>query len=77
MTAYSSLAMEQAPTYRATMMSLSEVSQFVAQAIGNALGGVLLLAFNYQILSLMTIFVLIGAIVFHFFTIDPTQQAKH
>jgi len=76
MTAYSSLAMEQAPAYRATMMSLSEVSQFVAQAVGNALGGVLLLAFNYRTLSLMGIFIFLGAFIFHFLTIDPTQQAK-
>jgi predicted MFS family arabinose efflux permease len=77
MTAYNSLALEQAPAYRSTMMSLSEVSLFGGVAIGSALGGVLLLAFNYQILGLLGIFVLIGSLLFHFFTIDPTQQAKH
>jgi predicted MFS family arabinose efflux permease len=75
-TAYASLALEQAPDNRATLMSLSEVSTYVAIAIGNALAGMLLLAFNYGIVSLMGIFAIIGAIVFQFFTIDPTQQAK-
>jgi predicted MFS family arabinose efflux permease len=76
-TAYASLALEQAPDNRATMMSLSQVSMYVAIAIGNALAGILLLSFNYNIVSLMGIFSFIGATVFHFFTIDPTQQAKH
>ena len=76
-TAYGSLALEQAPDNRGTMMSLSEVSMYAAIAIGNALAGMLLVAFNYKVVSLMGIFSIIGAIVFHFFTIDPTQQAKH
>ena len=46
MTAYNSLALEQAPNYRGTMMSLNEVSLFGGVAIGSALGGILLLAFN-------------------------------
>jgi predicted MFS family arabinose efflux permease len=75
-TAYASLALEQAPDNRATMMSLSQVSMYVAIAIGNALAGMLLLAFNYNIVSLMGILSFIGAIVFHFFTVDPTQQSK-
>jgi len=75
-TAYNNLALEQVPDNRATMMSLSEVSTYVAIAIGNALAGLLLLAFNYEVVSLMGAFSFIGAIVFHFFTIDPTQQAR-
>lgn len=75
-TAYGSLALEQAPDNRGTMMSLSGVSMYVAIAIGTALAGMLLLAFNYQVVSLMGIFSFIGAIIFHFFTIDPTKQAK-
>lgn len=73
-TAYTSLALEQAPDNRATMMSLSEVFFYVAIAVGNALAGMLLLAFNYEIVSLMGIFSFIGAFIFHIFTIDPTNQ---
>jgi predicted MFS family arabinose efflux permease len=72
-TAYYSLALEQAPDNRATMMSLNEVSMFGGTAIGNAVGGVLLVAFNYQILGLMGIFIFIGSIILHIFTTDPTK----
>ena len=75
-TAYNSLALEQAPDNRATMMSLSEVSMYAAIAVDNAFAGVLLLAFNYNIVSLLGLLSFIGTIVFYFFTIDPTQQAK-
>jgi predicted MFS family arabinose efflux permease len=73
-TAYTSLALEQAPDNQATMMSLSEVFFYVAIAVGNALAGMLLLAFNYEIVSLMGILSCIGAFIFHVFTIDPTNQ---
>ena len=73
-TAYTSLALEQAPDHRATMMSLTEVFFYVAIAVGNALAGMLLLTFNYELVSLMGIFSFIGAIIFHVFTIDPTHS---
>jgi hypothetical protein len=46
----------------------------VAQALGNALAGFLLIAFNYKIVSFLGLFALIGAIIFHFFTTDPKEQ---
>jgi predicted MFS family arabinose efflux permease len=73
-TAYSSLALEQAPDFRGTMMSLSEVSRYVAQALGNALAGFLLLAFNYSVVSFLGIFSLVGAFIFQFFTIELNKQ---
>jgi predicted MFS family arabinose efflux permease len=76
-TSLASLSLEQAPAFRATMMSLSEVSLNLAQALGNALAGVLLLAFNYEVVSLMGLFAIIGAVIFHVFTRDPRQNAKH
>jgi DHA1 family inner membrane transport protein len=74
-TSLASLSLEQAPAFRATMMSLSEVSLNLAQALGNALAGLLLLAFNYHVVSLMGVFAIIGAGIFHVFTRDPTQDA--
>jgi len=73
-TALASLSLEQAPAFRATMMSLSEVSLNLAQALGNALAGLLLLAFSYQVVSLMGLFAIVGAVIFHVFTRDPTQD---
>jgi predicted MFS family arabinose efflux permease len=73
-TTYNSLALEQIPEYRGGMMSLSEVSRYVAQTIGNGLGGLILLTSNYQILGLaLGIFAIIASMIFQFFTIDPTK----
>jgi len=76
-TSLASLTLEQAPDFRATMMSLSEVSLNLAQALGNALAGILLLAFSYHVVSLMGLFAIIGAGIFHFFTRDPTRDVQH
>jgi predicted MFS family arabinose efflux permease len=58
------------------MMSLSEVAMFAAQALGNALAGFLLLAFSYEVVSLTGIFSIGAAVIFHFFTRDPTQYQQ-
>jgi predicted MFS family arabinose efflux permease len=73
-TTYVSLALEQAPDFRGTMMSLTEVSLNIAQAIGNAFAGLLLLAFNYSIVSLLGLLAIVGALIFQFFTIELREQ---
>lgn len=73
-TTYNSLALEQIPEYRGTMMSLSEVSRYVAQSIGNGIGGVILLTSTYQVLGLaLGTLAIIAAMIFQFFTRDPTK----
>jgi len=55
-------------------MSLSDVSQFAGTAIGSAFGGGLLLAFNYQVLGFLGVFVVIASLLVQFFPIDPTRR---
>jgi predicted MFS family arabinose efflux permease len=74
--AFSSLAVEQVPDHRGTMMSLVQFSYNVAAAIGSGLGGLILITFDYSFLGVLGIFAIIAAIIFHFFTIDPTTQVK-
>jgi predicted MFS family arabinose efflux permease len=76
-TAYNSLALEQVPKYSGTMMSLSQLSTNVAQALGIGLGGLILVTFDYGYMGFLGIAAVIASLIFHFFTIDPTQQAKH
>ncbi len=71
--AFSSLALEQLPEYRGTMMSLSVLSTYLAQAIGGILSGFILIASSYEGLSVVGFFAILSAFIFHFFTIDPTK----
>jgi len=73
--AYTSLILDQVPAYRGTMMSLSSLSNNLALAIGTSIGSVILLSYDYEFLGLFGILVLLGAFVFHFFTIDPIKSS--
>jgi predicted MFS family arabinose efflux permease len=72
--AFNSLALEQVPAYRGTMMSLSQFSFNLGTGLSNALGGVLLIAFDYGTVGCLGITAIIAAVIFHAFTIDPTQD---
>jgi predicted MFS family arabinose efflux permease len=74
--AFRSLALEQVPAYRGTMMSLSQFSYNVGAALGHGLGGFILLTFDYGHLGVLGIAAIIAAVIFHFFAIDPTIQVK-
>lgn len=74
MTAVNSLVLEQLPSYRGSMMSLYQASQNTAQLIGTTLTGVILVTFDYTYLFILGVITLIGAVIFHFFTIDPTNS---
>lgn len=74
--AYTSLILDQVPAYRGTMMSLSSLTNNLALAIGTSMGGLILLSYDYALLGLFGFLILIGAFIFHFFTIDPTKQMK-
>ena len=73
--AFTSLALEQVSAFRGTMMSLSSLSNNLALAIGTSIGSVILLSYDYEFLGLFGILVLLGAFVFHFFTIDPIKSS--
>ena len=73
--AYNSLVLEQVPAYRGTMMSLSQFSFNLGTGLSNALGGVLLLAFDYGTMGSLGITAIIATGIFYIFTIDPTQTA--
>jgi len=70
-----SLSLEQIPTMRGMMMSVDSAAINLGSAFGTAIGGVVLLFFNYEglgiVLGLMGI---ISAPVFLFFTKDPTRK---
>jgi predicted MFS family arabinose efflux permease len=54
-TGYDSLALEQVPAYRSMMMSLSQFSSNVAMALGNGLGGLILVALDYRHMGVLGI----------------------
>ena len=56
------------------MMSLNEVSRNAGRAIGIALGGAILVLYDYEVSSLLGISGIVGAVIFHFFTQDPTRS---
>jgi MFS family permease len=68
-----SYALEQLPEYRGTMMSLHLTAQFIAQAIGSSVGGLILIGYGFDGLGLFCLLGLTGGLLFHFFTIDPTR----
>jgi len=72
--AFTTLVLEQVPAFRGTMMSFISLSNSLALAIGTSIGGVILLSYHYEFLGLFGILVMMGALVFHFFTIDPIKS---
>jgi len=74
MPAYYSLLLELAPEYRGTVTSLSETSQFIAQAIGSGVGGMILIASGFDGLGWFSLSGIGAGILFHFFVTDPTQE---
>ena len=41
------------------------------------LGGLILVAFDYWLLGVLGISVIIASLIFHFFTIDPTEKIEN
>jgi DHA1 family putative efflux transporter-like MFS transporter len=72
--AASSLTLEQVPKFRGTMMSLTSAAQSLGSALGAALGGLMLVWYDYLIMgSVLGALGIVAAIVFHFFSRDPTR----
>jgi predicted MFS family arabinose efflux permease len=72
--AINSLALEQLPKYRGTMMSLNLTAQFIAQAIGSGVGGLILIVYGFSGLALFSLTGIIAGILYQFFTIDSTRE---
>ena len=73
--ASTSLIIEQLPAYAGVMMSLSRAVTQVGFSVGSGLGGVFLLLYGYQdMFLLLGTLAIASAIVFRFFTIDPSSN---
>jgi predicted MFS family arabinose efflux permease len=70
-------ALEQLPEFRGTMMSLNLTAQFIAQAIGSAVGGILLMTYGFDALGVFSLIGIGASVLFYVFTIDPTQVKSH
>lgn len=72
----SSLILEQVPDYRGSMMSVNSAADNFGSALGAGLGGLLLLLFNYEIMSLaLGSLAVASALVYRFLVQDPTARA--
>lgn len=69
-----SLNLEQVPEYRGSMMSLNVAAFGLGGSLGTGLGGAVLLSFGYNGLGVfLGVLSLTSALIYHFFTIDPTR----
>lgn len=72
--ASSSLTLEQVPKFRGTMMSITSAAQSLGSAFGAALGGSMLVLYDYRIMgSVLGALGVVAAVVFYFLSIDPTR----
>jgi predicted MFS family arabinose efflux permease len=73
-TASNNLTLNQVPGYRGTVMSLFSAANSLGLAIGAAVGGFILLSYDYSFLGVgVGGFMLLSALVVHFFTIESTN----
>ncbi|TRO47820.1 MFS transporter, partial [Candidatus Bathyarchaeota archaeon] len=73
--ATSSLALEQLPRFRGTMMSISAATGSLGSAIGTAFGGWILVNYYYpQVGWFMGAISLVAVLIYHFFSRDPTGK---
>lgn len=71
-TASNNLTLSQVPGYRGSVMSLFSAANGLGLAIGAAVGGIILLSYDYSFLGVgVGGFMLLSALTVHFFTIEP------
>jgi DHA1 family inner membrane transport protein len=69
-----SLNLEQVAEFRGAMMSMSTAAMNLGEAIGAGIGGLALLLFGYEVLSIsLGAMVIAAAIIYHTLTTDPTR----
>ena len=74
-TASTSLALEQAPSFRGVMMSLNSAAWNVGGALGAAVGGFVLLLHDYELVGIVLgVMMVIAAAIYYLFVIDPTRS---
>ena len=74
--AATTLAIEQVPAFRGTMMSLYAATDSIGGALGAGVGGLVLLLYNYELLGLsIGAMGIIGSVLLYFLAIDPTKHA--
>ena len=77
--AANSLALEQVPEFRSTMMSINSAAISLGNALGSAIGGLTLVLFNYEAMgSALGVMGIVAAIIFYLLAIDhlSTELAK-
>jgi predicted MFS family arabinose efflux permease len=72
--AYNSIALEQVPDYRGSMMSLSQVTQDLGSFIGTGIGGAILVFASYDVLGILGVASIIASLIFHLFVVDPMKK---
>jgi len=74
--AANSLALEQVPESRGTMMSINSAALSLGNAIGSALGGLVLVLFNYEAMgSALGAMGIVAAIIFYLLTVDQLHKS--
>ncbi|UCE43690.1 MAG: MFS transporter [Candidatus Bathyarchaeota archaeon] len=75
--AANSLSLEQTPRFRGTMMSLNSAAISLGNAVGSALGGLMLVLFDYGVMaSTLGVMGIIATLVFFFLTIDVASPSN-
>ena len=70
-TASESLVLEQVPDYRGTMMSLNTVADAMGASIGNAVGGMLLLRYNWETFGIVLgVFGIVSSLIIYLLVSD-------
>ncbi len=70
-----SLALEQVPAYRGSMMALSTASNNLGSILGAGIGGAVLLTSDYPIIGVVLgILGVLSALVIKLFASDPTEE---
>jgi len=73
-TASNSLTLEQVPTFRGTMMSISTAADNAGSSLGTAIGGLALILYNYEGMAIsLGAMGVAAAIVFQLLAKDPTK----
>jgi len=74
--AANSLSLEQAPRFRGTMMSMNSAAISLGNAVGSALGGLVLVLFNYEVMaSALGVMGIVAAMIFYLLTVDQLHKS--
>jgi len=70
-----SLALEQVPAYRGSMMALNTAANNLGSILGAGIGGAVLLAYDYPLIGIVLgILSVLAALVIRLYAVDPTEK---